>query len=51
MSAQDASGAAPAVRFVPVLFTQGVDIRQSMANRSGAKEGSGARYQMSLNRK
>ena len=30
---------------------KGVDIRQSMANRSGQKEGSGPMYQMALNRR
>ena len=40
-----------AIKLVPVLFVQGVDIKQSLSNRSGEKEGSGPRFQMSLNRK
>ena len=40
-----------AIQLVPVLFVQGVDIKQSLSNRSGEKEGSGPRFQMSLNRK
>jgi hypothetical protein len=37
------------IRLVPVLFIQGVDIQQTLANRSGSK--SGPRFQMEVNRK
>ena len=43
------SGEGARLRLVPVLFIQGVDIQQTLANRSRSR--SGPRFQMEVNRK